>query len=106
MSAMGFIPSWGRTRAGIPGFYIFYCKAFSFPYELLASKMCFILLLMLLLSLNIYQKILKLMKVYKTHSKEVIGCIVEGHIGNVLSARLSSRPMGWSPDTGNEGKRH
>ncbi|MCS5695838.1 ISLre2 family transposase [Desulfofundulus thermocisternus] len=34
-------------------------------------------------------------KVYKT-SPEVIGCSAEGHVSHVLSARLSSRPMGWS----------
>lgn len=34
-------------------------------------------------------------QVYKTYSKDVIGCSAEGHVGHVLSARLSSRPMGW-----------
>jgi len=34
-------------------------------------------------------------KVCKTH-RDVIGCSAEGHVSHVLSARLSSRPMGWS----------
>jgi len=34
-------------------------------------------------------------EVYKTH-KDIIGCSAEGHVSHVLSARLSSRPMGWS----------
>ena len=30
------------------------------------------------------------------HDKHVIGCSAEGHVSNVLSERMSSRPMGWS----------
>lgn len=30
------------------------------------------------------------------HDKHVIGCSAEGHVSNVLSDRMSSRPMGWS----------
>lgn len=30
------------------------------------------------------------------HNKIVTGCSAEGHVSHVLSARLSSRPMGWS----------
>ena len=30
------------------------------------------------------------------HDKMLSGCSAEGHVSNVLSARLSSRPMGWS----------
>ena len=30
------------------------------------------------------------------HSKLLTGCSAEGHVSNVLSDRLSSRPMGWS----------
>ncbi len=26
----------------------------------------------------------------------LVGCSAEGHVSHVLSARLSSRPMGWS----------
>ena len=31
-----------------------------------------------------------------TNRKEVKGCSAEGHVSHVLSARMSSRPMGWS----------
>jgi len=37
-------------------------------------------------------------KVYQTHASDVIGCSAEGHMSHILSARLSSRPMGWSRD--------
>ena len=30
------------------------------------------------------------------HDKKVYGCSAEGHVSNVLSNRMSSRPMGWS----------
>lgn len=30
------------------------------------------------------------------HDKNVPGCSAEGHVSNVLSDRMSSRPMGWS----------
>lgn len=30
------------------------------------------------------------------HDKNVYGCSAEGHVSNVLSDRMSSRPMGWS----------
>ena len=30
------------------------------------------------------------------HDKRLAGCSAEGHVSSVLSARLSSRPMGWS----------
>lgn len=30
------------------------------------------------------------------HDKHVIGCSAEGHVSNVYSERMSSRPMGWS----------
>ncbi len=30
------------------------------------------------------------------HDKNVLGCSAEGHVSNVLSDRMSSRPMGWS----------
>lgn len=32
---------------------------------------------------------------YKTDAN-VVGCSAEGHVSHILSARLSSRPMGWS----------
>jgi len=35
-------------------------------------------------------------KIYETDGKNIIGCSAEGHISHVLSARLSSRPLGWS----------
>lgn len=35
------------------------------------------------------------------HDKHVYGCSAEGHISNVLSDRMSSRPMGWS-ETGSD----
>jgi len=34
--------------------------------------------------------------IYK--EEDVIGCSAEGHISHVLSARLSSRPLGWSKE--------
>lgn len=30
------------------------------------------------------------------HDKHALGCSAEGHVSNVLSERMSSRPMGWS----------
>ena len=30
------------------------------------------------------------------HDKHVLGCSAEGHVSNVYSERMSSRPMGWS----------
>lgn len=30
------------------------------------------------------------------HDKHVLGCSAEGHVSSVYSARMSSRPMGWS----------
>lgn len=30
------------------------------------------------------------------HEESVDGCSAEGHVSNVLSDRLSSRPKGWS----------
>ena len=33
---------------------------------------------------------------WRFHEDQVIGCSAEGHVSHVLSARLSSRPMGWS----------
>lgn len=35
------------------------------------------------------------------HDKHVLGCSAEGHISNVYSERMSSRPMGWS-ETGSD----
>lgn len=35
-------------------------------------------------------------KVRLNNRKEVKGCSAEGHVSHVLSARMSSRPMGWS----------
>ena len=32
----------------------------------------------------------------KVYRKILVGCSAEGHVSHVLSARLSSRPMGWS----------
>lgn len=32
------------------------------------------------------------------HDENFIGCSAEGHVSSVLSARLSSRPMGWSKE--------
>lgn len=32
------------------------------------------------------------------HDKHAIGCSAEGHISNVYSDRMSSRPMGWSEE--------
>lgn len=33
---------------------------------------------------------------YKKYAGKVLGCSAEGHVSHVLSARLSSRPSGWS----------
>jgi len=30
------------------------------------------------------------------YEKNYIGCSAEGHVSHILSARLSSRPLGWS----------
>lgn len=35
------------------------------------------------------------------HDKNALGCSAEGHVSNVYSERLSSRPMGWS-ETGSD----
>lgn len=35
------------------------------------------------------------------HDEHVIGCSAEGHVSNVFSERMSSRPMGWS-ETGTD----
>ena len=35
-------------------------------------------------------------KVRLRHKEGIIGCSAEGHVSHVLSARMSSRPMGWS----------
>nr|WP_294575870.1 UPF0236 family protein [uncultured Anaerostipes sp.] len=35
-------------------------------------------------------------KMRLTNRKTVKGCNAEGHVSHVLSARMSSRPMGWS----------
>ena len=35
-------------------------------------------------------------KASKEHREYIVGCSAEGHVSHVLSARLSSRPMGWS----------
>lgn len=35
------------------------------------------------------------------HDHHVIGCSAEGHVSNILSDRMSSRPMGWS-ETGSD----
>lgn len=32
----------------------------------------------------------------KVDNRDIVGCSAEGHVSHVLSARLSSRPMGWS----------
>ncbi|WP_350344234.1 ISLre2 family transposase [Proteinivorax tanatarense] len=34
--------------------------------------------------------------ILKSFDKDYIGCSAEGHISHILSARLSSRPLGWS----------
>lgn len=34
--------------------------------------------------------------IYNKDSKHIVGCSAEGHVSHLLSARLSSRPMGWS----------
>ena len=33
---------------------------------------------------------------HKAYKDVLVGCSAEGHVSHVLSARLSSRPMGWS----------
>lgn len=33
---------------------------------------------------------------YKKYPEYALGCSAEGHVSHILSARLSSRPMGWS----------
>lgn len=38
----------------------------------------------------------KKIKAAKKYRKELLGCSAEGHVSHVLSARLSSRPLGWS----------
>lgn len=35
-------------------------------------------------------------KAHNTYREVLVGCSAEGHVSHVLSARLSSRPMGWS----------
>lgn len=30
------------------------------------------------------------------HNRRIYGCSAEGHVSHILSARVSSRPMGWS----------
>ncbi len=35
------------------------------------------------------------------HDKNVLGCSAEGHVSNIYSERMSSRPMGWS-ETGSD----
>jgi len=35
------------------------------------------------------------------HDKHVLGCSAEGHVSNIYSDRMSSRPMGWS-ETGSD----
>lgn len=34
--------------------------------------------------------------IYNTRGHEITGCSAEGHVSHVLSARMSSRPLGWS----------
>lgn len=34
--------------------------------------------------------------IIRRYDEEYIGCSAEGHVSHILSARLSSRPMGWS----------
>lgn len=36
------------------------------------------------------------------YDADYIGCSAEGHISHLLSARLSSRPLGWSPVGANQ----
>lgn len=31
----------------------------------------------------------------RLHGEQVVGCSAEGHVSHILSARMSSRPMGW-----------
>lgn len=38
----------------------------------------------------------KKIKAAKKYRKELQGCSAEGHVSHILSARLSSRPLGWS----------
>jgi hypothetical protein len=33
---------------------------------------------------------------YQKYSKDIVGCSAESHVSHVLSARLSTRPCGWS----------
>lgn len=35
-------------------------------------------------------------KAADTYREELVGCSAEGHVSHLLSARLSSRPLGWS----------
>ncbi len=35
-------------------------------------------------------------KAYKDYNGLVLGCSAEGHVSHILSARLSSRPIGWT----------
>ena len=35
-------------------------------------------------------------KIRVSYKKALPGCSAEGHVSHVLSARMSSRPMGWS----------
>lgn len=37
-------------------------------------------------------------KIYEEDGYDVIGCSAEGHVSHMFSARLSSRPKGWSVD--------
>lgn len=34
--------------------------------------------------------------IYNTKGHEITGCSAEGHVSHILSARMSSRPLGWS----------
>lgn len=35
-------------------------------------------------------------EIYKRYPEEIKGCSAEGHVSHILSARMSSRPGGWS----------
>jgi len=37
-------------------------------------------------------------KIRNINRDEIIGCSAEGHVSHILSARLSSRPLGWSEE--------
>lgn len=37
-------------------------------------------------------------EIQETDLYNIVGCSAEGHISHILSARMSSRPMGWSKD--------